>query len=226
MAAWLQAYARSALRVSALFDATFAGMATASTYAISRQDLAGTTVVVSRAWNTDTLAVELALSEPLVEGIAYVLTASGVTGSAVAVHQAVAVQVIGPDVDDADDPEAEAFGDDIDWLGAQLGPDGDAPRLRGLECLRRDLVARALTRRGELFHRPTVGAGLTMRVNGPNTDAELAELSAALKREWADDDRVRGVAVQSTASTSGAVTADAQVRTIALEDPIQVVVRR
>jgi hypothetical protein len=220
MTAFVQAFARSPWRVALVFDATFGGMATPATYTFARVDGVGTVIAGSRAWNTDTLAVDLALTGPLLEGVIYSITAAGVSGSTrVAFHSPLAqVTAERP----TDDPEAEAFGVDLDWLADVLDATGDIPTTRGRDCLRADLVAIALTEPGELVHRPDAGAGLDSGVNGPGDDP--TESQAAVRREWLKDPRVRAVSVPAQISTAGDITINGNVTPIALNTSIPVTV--
>jgi hypothetical protein len=223
MTAFLQTVARSRWRIAALFDAAFGGMATPGTYVLTRLDGAPTSITITRAWNTDTPAVDLALSGALLDSVIYVLAATGVGTPA-------RVSFIPPLSDsiavdgEPDDPEGEAFGIDIDWL-APLGPDGDVPQARGVASLLHDLGAVAVMSPGELFHRPDVGADMPQRVNGPNNAAELGGITARLKREWLRDDRVRACTVTTTATTDGSVKATGEISTPALREPVSIAVR-
>jgi hypothetical protein len=161
MTAFVQARARSRWRISVTFDGVFGGWTTPANYTLTRADGSPTSAVVSRAFSTDSTTVELALSEALLEGVIYTLVAVGVTAST-------SVSMLSPPAPvtssgQVDDPEADAFGVDIDWLAPALDATGDIPEIRGTECLRHDLIAVAMTRPGELFHRPDAGAGIPRR---------------------------------------------------------------
>ncbi len=221
MTAFLQARARSAWRLVVQFDGAFGGLATAATYALARADGARCTAAVRLAWAIDAAGAELALTEPLLEGALYTLTAAGVTGAAQVAHRAALAQAVG--AARAEDPEAEAFGVDWDWLAPALAAGGDLPEVRGRRCLPRDLAAIAVTEPGELFHRPDEGVGLGSDVNGTRAPDEIA---GALRRQWGRDDRVAEVRqLRVTVDTSGTAHADAGIRTIALAEPVPVTTR-
>jgi hypothetical protein len=222
MTTFVQARARSRWRITITFDGSFAGWTTSTTYAIARADGAPTSVTVSRAFATDSTTIELALSEALLEDVVYALSATAVTGStSVAVQSAPTEQTPRGAIDD---PEAEAFGVDVDWLAPSLDATGDIPTIRGRECLRADLIAIAFTAPGELFHRPDAGAGIPDEVNGP---AELDDLIAATKREWQRDDRINRLEpMRAEISTAGEVSIRAIVIPIAIDEPLPVSVNR
>lgn len=220
MTAFVNALARSPWRVALLFDGAFGGMASPATYTFARVDGVGTLITTSRAWNTDTLAVDLALSGPLLEGVVYAVTAAGVSGSIQVSFRSPLPRVTAERP--IDDPEAEAFGVDINWLADALDATGDIPTTRGRACLVADLAAIAVTQRGELVHRPDAGAGLDADVNGPGND--LGETQAAVKGEWLKDPRVRAASTPAQISTTGDVTINGQVTPVALNTSIPVTV--
>ena len=218
------AEARSAWRVRARWLSVVGGYTTAANYVVLRADAAGCTVAVAAAFALDAQLVELALTEPLVAGVVYVL---GFAGDGGAPRFGLPLPI--PTADDeesGDDAEAEAFGVDWDWLGDALTPDGDLPEVRGRPCLVHDLAAVAVTRPGEIFHRPDAGAALPLRVSGPNVPAELDDARAAVRRAWQADDRVRRDVLRATAGTDGTVALDGDVTPIALDDALAVAVAR
>jgi hypothetical protein len=220
MPAFAQVLARSPWRVRAVFD-TLPGSATdAATYTFVRTDGAPTSVRTARAWAIDGNAVELALTEALLDGLVYTLTATGVTGAGTLSHQRPLPQVTGATLDD--DPEAEVFGVDLDWLAPSLTAAGDLPEVRGLACMKHDLVAIARTQRGELIHRPDAGAGVPSHVNGPTP---LDEIAAAVKREWLRDDRVRQANPRIFESTTGEITIRGDVKTLPLDESVPITSR-
>jgi hypothetical protein len=220
MTAFVQVYARSPYRLATAFDATFGGIATAATYTLTRQDGVGTLVTVTRAWTTGTASAELALSEALLERVVYVLAAASVTGTVLVSFVSPLPQVTAEAP--LDDPEAEAFGVDIDWLADALDASGDIPTIRGRRCLQEDLVAIWLTEPGELIHRPTRGAGLDSDVNGPGTD--LGEMTAKIKRESGKDPRVKSIDAPITIATTGEWSVNANVTPRALNTNLPVTV--
>lgn len=212
MTTLIRASGRSPWRVRAAFDSTFGGMTTAAGYTFVRADGAQTAVAVRFAFNVDTLEVELALAEALQPGVIYVLTVAAVTGSAQVSYVPPPPPPLGGAA--ADDPAAEAFGVDIDWTAQSLDATGDTPSVSGLQCLNDDLIAIALTEPGELYHRPTRGAGLSKRVNAPS---DPTETQARVIAEWNQDDRVQSIQnARGVISTVGAVSVSATVVPIAL----------
>jgi len=122
----------------------------------------------------------------------------------------------------AEDPEAETYGVDIDWLADNFVGNGDTPVIRGRACVVNDLQSLALINPGEIFHRPDAGAGMKLRVNSPNQQNEVSKATAALKREWSRDPRVRqnGVSIKADLSTVGTLSISGTVQTIAIDEPL------
>jgi phage baseplate assembly protein W len=218
-----QAEARSPWRVRLVFDVAPGAPTTPGTYALARTDGAGPAPAVARVLPLDTASVELVLAEGLLPALLYTLTVTGASGTPRVSYRAPDAQALGTVPDE--DPEAEAFGLDVDWLAPTLAPGGDLPTVRGRACLVHDLAAVAVTRPGELFHRPEVGAALPQRVNGPNTPADLLDARAGVKRAWLADDRVRGVELTATAATDGTATLTGKVQSVIPEEPVDVTVR-
>jgi hypothetical protein len=220
--AFVQALARSRWRISVTFDGAFVAWTTPATYTLTRADGSPTSVVASRAFATDSTTIELALSEGLLEDVIYTLTATGVAGSTSVSVRAVPVEAVAAA---DDDPEAEAFGVDVDWLAPALDASGDIPTIRGRDCLLQDLVAIARTSPGELFHRPDAGAGLDAKVNGAVTTDRI---TADVLREWKRDERVQRVEVRTSSTSDGETTVRGDVVPIAFptDDPLSVSVTR
>jgi hypothetical protein len=210
-----EARARSPWRLRLVFDAIPGGATTAASYTLTREDGAGTSAEVARAFAVDATAVELALSEALRDHVTYQVALAGVADPAAVRYSPPLAQILG--ADRQDDPEAEAFGVDSDWLAERLSGDGDVPEVRGLPCLRHDLIAVARTVPGEVYHRPDCGAGIPTRVNGP---APLSELAAAAKREWLKDDRVKRASPKVTESSAGEISIRGDVQSVALDDAL------
>jgi hypothetical protein len=99
---------------------------------------------------------------------------------------------------EGDDPEAEAFGLDVDWFGPALDPRGDVPVVRGLQALKHDLAALAFMNPGDLAHRPGAGIGVRQRVNGAASAAVLGEVQADVRAAYLSDPRVRDCTVKAT----------------------------
>jgi hypothetical protein len=195
-------------------------MAVAGTYSFTRLDGASTFVAVTWAFLVDSLAIELAVTEKLLPGVIYVLAATGVTGSSQLLFLFPPVQAT---PGSTDDPEAEAFGVDLDWLASALAANGDLPVLRGRAAYKSSLVSIALTERGEIFHRPNDGAGMPSEINGTE---DLPRIEAALRREWLKDPRTQKAEVSTRLSSNGELTATAVLTPVALANTIPLTVRR
>lgn len=209
---------RVALSGSNVWATTVAG-----SYVMARTDGGPVVVGVAKAWLSDVQTVELALNASMLDGVGYSVTVPD-SSSAVFVFS----RPLAPPTDQAspEDPEAEMLGVDIDWLSSSLDGTGDCPQIRGRDCVVNDMTAVALTHPGEIFHQPTVGAGLYGRVNSPNLPGELDELRADLVRQWKADDRVKNAQCQTVSTTSGEVYAIGKIITVPLPDvPLNVKVR-
>lgn len=220
MSVIVQAHARSPWRLRIVFDVLPALHANASAYTIARADGAGSSVAGASVWLVDTTSVELALSEPLLDRLVYVLSVAGVSGSAAYSWTTPPAKI--PSRSSRRDPEAEALGVDVDWIASTLDPSGDAPEVRGRSALIQDLAAIAVTERGELLHRPDAGAAMPRRVNGPS---ETGPIRAALEREWLRDDRVKAAQITVLASSTGEITAEAKITPRALNEELPITVR-
>lgn len=219
MATILTTTSRQPSRITVSLDAVPSTNPT--NYTISRPDFGPTVIRVTVAWLIGPTTVELALSEPMVDGVIYVVAVAGSGSAQVAYRQPAApgaVQMPGEP-----DPEAEAFGVDIAWITSPaLTSAGDVPQRRGAECLRSDLAAIAVTDRGELFHRPDDGAGLNSKTNGPGNASGVGAVGATVKRQWLSDDRVRRVDLSATANALGQVTVNASVTPIVTTEQLQI----
>lgn len=215
-----QLLARTPWRVRVVWDGAVASIDDAAAYTLARADGAGAGPTVRAAWLIDSVAVELALDAPLLDGLDFTL--SHISGATAPLAWQAPPSADPTTGESPIDPEAEAFGVDLDWLGA-LEPGGDLAEVRGIAALREDLVRLAGTRPGELFHRPTEGGDLPARVNGPATPALLGAMGARVRRAFLTDDRVRAASVALQVATDGRVTLSADVRTVPLPDePIDV----
>lgn len=219
MTALVTAQARSPWRVRVECDGVVANQLVPATYTIARADGLPTDAAAARVLSLDARIVELALGAPLLVGYDYVVSVTGATGTAT-----VAVPIAPPATDvrlASDDPEAELFGVDLDWLADNLTPDGLVPEVRGPTCLRDDLVAIALTERGELAHRPDDGLGLGVRVNAPS---DPGGARSAATRQWQRDDRVARLTVTATQQTTGELSIVGEITPKALPESVKVTV--
>jgi hypothetical protein len=215
----VQVLARSPWRVRVVFDAFPVGADEPAIYTLTRADGAGTSINPVRAFIVDTSSAEVSLSEPLLDRVVYRLAADG-AGSADLSWQEPLPQVIGADRED--DPEAEVFGVDTDWLSPTLTSQGDIPEVRGIACLKQDLLTIAFIEAGELFHRPEAGAGVTRQVNGPTP---LSEIAGRVRAEWLKDDRVRKASPRITETSAGEIYIRGDVLTVPLAEPIPIASR-
>jgi len=200
---------------------------TASDYVLTRQDNVSSNATVNYAFASDPHTVELAIGgDGLVDGVVYTLALPLQPGAPIAVvaYRTPLLQSQTP-IAPAEDPEAEAFGVDIDWMADALTAAGDTPTVRGRQCLVNDLAAISVINRGELFHRPDAGASLKLDVNGPMTNRQVSVVTGALVREWSKDARVQrnGVSLRVNVSAStGRLTIFGTVLPIAIDDPLLV----
>lgn len=200
------AVAPSPWRVTVYLDESFVGSDDATLYRLRRAGAVEHTI--ESAWGRGVGVVELALGEPLLAGEPYTLThTSSASTVGVAYHEPVTPPVAPPlavlDGDVPDDPEAEAFGVDVDWLAPALTSRGDFPAPRGIAAFRHDLAALTFTIPGELIHRPGAGLGIQRRVNQHATDTTLEEVGAEVSEGYREDDRVRDVSVSLTRDPRG-----------------------
>jgi len=219
MTAITQALAPTPWRIRVVCD----GIPATSGYSLTRFDGAGTTIAVAGAFALDGTSAELSLTEELLDGVLYVLACTTLSNTAIVAWRR-PVDVASA-TEDAGDPEAEAFGVDLDWLAPALDASGDLPRVRGVECLKHDLAALVLLHPGELIHRLDTGVGMPSRVNGPSSGNELVAIQAAVRREWSQDPRVQDLDVSVAATSDGDTYVSASVQTIPLNDPVPLVVR-
>lgn len=159
---------------------------------------------IADAWALSGHAVELALDEPLTPGLLYTLEHA--SSSRTLDFRYIAPPAVEQADEDDDDPEAEAFGVDVDWLADSLTASGDLPDVRGLAALKHDLAGVAVLSPGELPHRPLAGVGLRSRVNASADDGAISDVRADLIAAFTADDRVRDATAEVTADpTTGGV---------------------
>lgn len=217
------AEARSIWRVRVVFDGPDAGLVDATKYSIVREDGAFSLCDVTFAFLIDSRTAEIAIKPAIVEGLIYRVTHTDAVGYALCQFRSPSQSVLASKT--ADDPEAEAFGVDIDWLTDELTADGDMQEIRGRKCVLNDLVCIARTIPGELVHSPEAGAGLPREINGPMTEDELLRISSAVKSAWSADDRVESLLVSVSETSNGEVSIDGKIKTIALNDSLDVSAR-
>jgi len=204
----VQAVARASWRIRLYFAGGDPSTQPLTAFSIARSDGGPNTIRLVNRFSPDAGQLELVTSEPLVVGVSYAVTWSSTTVAC--------VWNVAPDDPTIDlvqeDPEAEVFGVDLDWIYGQPGPDGDCQQRRGQECLPHDLNARALLRKNELVHLPNAGADLDATTNGPASVAELTATAGALDAEFRNDDRVRDLTVTvSPSDDAGGFEYDARV---------------
>ena len=207
-------------RLLAAFDGT--PSTTASNYTVARVDGLSSTIVVTFAWRESGNAVVLALSGPLLDGVAYTLAASGSSTTLQVGARGAAKPADSPTVSDLAE---RRWGLDLAWCsGGGLDSRGQVARRAGVECVRHDLAALCLLAPGELFHRPRAGANLRRFVNGPSTLASAVE--GAIRSAWTRDPRVRSgtVALETRMDlptgeleVTGQVTLDASGEVLAID---------
>lgn len=179
----------------------------ATDYAIARQDGLAVDLTARRLWLVGTNTVEIALSGQMLDSIVYVLTlpnAAGAPSQQVAYRQTLNPTAVTEPA--AEDIEAEAYGVDTDWLSGVRSPTGDLVDVRGVACLKNDLMAVAVIEPGEIYHRPNIGAGLKLDINGPGTNAELARQRGAVVAQWRADSRVSDASASTATSSTGQIT--------------------
>jgi hypothetical protein len=211
--------ARSQWRIRAFFAGGDPSGQPASAFTLARADGGANTIKIVNAFTPDMGQRELVTSEPLSIGTLYAITWSGNTLTC--------VFNVAPDdpmfAPDADDPEAEVFGVDLDWIFGQPTADGDCPRRTGQECLVHDLAARVELKKGELVHLPTKGANIKQDTNGPAAPADLLATQATLDAEFRDDDRVADLAITVEESDSqGGFNYDARIVPVAIGGSLKV----
>lgn len=211
-------------RITATFDV--APDLTPGDYVLKRLDGASLASAVTYVFlnppgsNTAEIAVG---GEGMLDGVVYVLSLPGqpASPSAQIAYRQPMYQSQVPQYP-AEDPEAEAFGVDIDWFADGLTGAGDTPTIRGRQCLTNDLAIIAMISKGEIFHRPDAGAGLKLDVNGPMTDFQVKAVVGALTKEWYRDARIAQNSVSVTASvnaSTGQLTVAGSVTPLAIDDP-------
>lgn len=182
---------RQPWRITLAADAT--PSTTATDYVVARKDGGYSSIEVTKAWLIAPTTVELALSAPLDDGFAFTVSmpnSPGAPSSVVAYRAPLAPPAALPD---GEDPEAEAYGVDADWLRGSFTGDGDLVEVRGRQCMLNDTLTIALIDEGEIFHRPNDGIGLPRDVNGPATTARQSAMRGRMRRQWLKDDRIATV---------------------------------
>lgn len=216
------AYATQKWRIRARFT-TPASYTTTSNYAVTRKDGGPTSVAVQSVVvlpsTSPALVGDLVLTEPLISDVTYILTFNGADTAELSWRE--------PEVSAShdrlvDDPEAEVFGVDVDWIFGDPTPDGDAPEIRGQQCLVEDCACVAFLFPGELVQYPEDGAGLPDRVNGPISSASGSELNAKVVAQWRRDDRVIDASSELSIGTDGSVDLYGRVKSVAIAKDLTV----
>jgi len=166
----------------------------ASAYAITRVDGVATPVAPALVWLAGENTAEVALSEPLLDGVLYKVAVAGI-GSARVSSRAPAVPPLADPAEQA--PITERLGLDLAWCSSgSLDARRQVPRRTGVECVRHDLAALCLLRPSEVFHRPRAGVGLDDFTNAPDTERKRAV--ANVRSAWTKDPRVATGSVSVT----------------------------
>jgi hypothetical protein len=92
------------------------------------------------------------------------------------------------------DIELDALKEDLAWP-LVLSTAGDLAAVRGIPNVESALVARAITGRREIPHRPQYGTDWEDLQNGPSIEEESATLEARLLEQYQRDARVESVTV-------------------------------
>lgn len=174
-------------------------------YAIVRQDGGYSAAAFRLAWMIGTNTVELALTEALEPSVVYVVSIPGASGAPTYVLGYYGVLSNAPAQQAAgEDPDAEAYGVDADWLNDSLDPTGDLIKVSGPPCLTNDIQAVAVINPGEIFHRPDDGAALPTFVNDAGNQIEISRMHSSLKQQWLKDSRIKSVdSIVTTVDSEG-----------------------
>ncbi len=100
-----------------------------------------------------------------------------------------------------DDPVVSAYLVDLVWP-LTLTPTNDLQTVSGLENLRRACETRAITRLGEVPHRPDDGINFDEFQNAPSVLEEYAALQARLLEQYPRDPRIESASVDVLADSS------------------------
>lgn len=93
-----------------------------------------------------------------------------------------------------DDPDVALFGEDLAFPFALTGT-GDLATVSGQDNLVAALTDRAITRRGEIPHRPNYGVDFDEFQNAPAIEEEYVLLQARLLEQYLREDRLEAVTV-------------------------------
>ena len=185
---FISAISRQPRRLTLSADSSLS--TTAADYAIERADGGYSLVAAMAAWSIGINSVELSLSPALEVGIAYIATLGSDSIGFVASS---AESASPPPAFKGEDPAAEAYGVDKNWLSGEVTADGDIVEVRGRSCLINDTLVVALVSPKEIYHRPEDGAGLHEFVNGPGNRITASLIQGRLKRQWLKDTRIAKV---------------------------------
>lgn len=216
----IAAYTRSAWRIRALFAGGDPSAQLLTAFSIARVDGGPSTLTLASKVSPDTGQLELSTSEPMLRDVPYLLTFAGGGTARVLYQLAPGDPQLALEVDD---PEAEIFGVDLDWIYGTPGGDGDCPQRRGQACLVHDLKALAMLDKGDLVHLPTRGAGQSRSVNATASPAELDAARGTIAAEFRADDRVADLSITvSPGDDDGEFEYDARVVPVGTGRPLQV----
>lgn len=208
------AIAPSRYRIRCTFDSV--APLTAASYAVVRKDSgpgAPTATLAFLPAPSDVYTAAIVLSDPLFDDVIYTVTVAGFTVD-VAYHPTQASD----NVRAVDDPEAEIFKRDLDWIDGDPDAAGDCPGRRGLPALDHDLLAVAFLEPGELVHKPDAGGAVIRLVNSSSTQSELDEAAARLEAQYRRDSRVDRASVEVEATNDGNVKLKRFIKPVALDD--------
>lgn len=176
---------------------------TPESYVLQRADGGYSQVAVKSAWLIGVNTVELALSEPLAPKVIYLLALPGESGSPTTLLSFYGTLAQSPKpMPMGEDPAAEAYGLDIDWLSGGFTPSTDLKTVKGPACLRADTLTIAVISPGEIFHRPDDGGDLMSFVNDVGNPKEINRMHGGLKRQWLKDPRIATVDSMATSVDS------------------------
>ena len=172
-----------------------AGYDSAENYSIARADGSFSRLSIDTVIVYGDTHVELLFDEAVVPGSRYTITF--VPTAATGEFTGIAYDAIDDVLPDGtiDDPEADAFGIDIDILSPVL-ENGDIPLVTGRECLLMNLSDLCFTAPREIAHRLRDGVGIQRRVNASAAPSRVDEARALIRLAVLGDARIRAATVE------------------------------